>query len=332
MEREASHDWRYFGTGFVAVGVAILGIGAVVVMSHAPPRPSLWSSWYAIVAYLLLALGVVCGVAAAAGWSLPFGGASLGNARRAVLTWNPLVWRGFPGARQEATPSALADVQIATNYIKHVRDFMEGLRLSAIGLPPTDAVIRLTSLRDLLFDAIIQGVHSEPGEHIRCALFAPQQQDGVTVLRVRMHRGHTHRVEHLTLQMTSIAGIAYTSQRAEYVSDAENDPRVERTTAGRVVKTLYCLPLFKFGGVASGPPPGPIGVFSVASSRADAFTETDRAFISACADMIAVVEFFIGLWEAVRSIQAPNLAAAAGAPLAAPPPPAPPQLPPQEGG
>jgi hypothetical protein len=191
--------------------------------------------------------------------------------------------------------AAVAELEVANNYIKHVRDFMEGLRLSAVGLPSAQAIPKLRQLRELVMDAIIQGINSGVGEHIRCALFEPFTESGEVKLRVRSHRGHTHRVEHLTLRMTSVAGIAFTNLEPLYVPNAEADPRVETTTAGRPVKTLYCLPLYAFRATTQQ---DPVGVFSVASNHVDAFSESDRAFISACADMIGIVEFFIQLWEA----------------------------------
>jgi hypothetical protein len=207
-----------------------------------------------------------------------------------------LVAYGLGRMRKKLNPStaerAVAELEVANAYIKHVSDFMDGLRLSAIGLPSEDALPRLRQLRELVFDAIIQGINSGPGEHIRCALFEPRDEAGDKRLRVRTHRGHTHRVEHLSLGMGSVAGIAFTTREPLYVPD-EHDPRVEQTNAGRPVRTLFCLPLYTFRANADAP----VGVFSVASNRHDAFSESDRAFISACAGMIGVLEFFIGIWE-----------------------------------
>ena len=215
--------------------------------------------------------------------------------------------------RRSRKPPGLADraineLAVARQYLNHVRDFMEGLRLSAIGLNPDQAIPRLETLRALLFDAIIQGINSDPGEHIRCALFEPRDEDGEQVFRVRASRGHTHRVEHLRLHATSVAGIAYTTKESVYVPDAANDPRVEKTVAGRPVNTLYCLPLFTFRADQVEAE----GVFSVTSNRTDAFSESDRAFISACSDMVAVVEFFIHIWQEARTQLAEQQLPAAG--------------------
>jgi hypothetical protein len=40
---------------------------------------------------------------------------------------------------------------------------------------------------------MIQGLNTGPGERIRCAILEPVEEGGETVLRVRMHRGHTAR-------------------------------------------------------------------------------------------------------------------------------------------
>ncbi len=133
------------------------------------------------------------------------------------------------------------------------------------------------------------------------------------MLRVRRHRGHTHRVNRLSLPMTSLAGRAFQEQRAFYVGDAETNPMVTRTTAGRPVKTLLCLPFYSF---QSGDAGRPVGVFSVASNYAEAFTLSDQAFISACADIIALVEFFRNVFEEAIVEASPE--AASGGPAQAP--------------
>jgi hypothetical protein len=230
--------------------------------------------------------------------------------------------------RRSRRPPGLADraineLAVARQYLSHVRDFMEGLRLSAIGLSPDQAIPRLETLRALLFDAIIQGINSDPGEHIRCALFEPRDEDGEQVFRVRASRGHTHRVEHLKLHATSVAGIAYTTKESVYVADAANDPRVEKTVGGRPLNTLYCLPLFTFRADAVEAE----GVFSVTSNRTDAFSESDRAFISACSDMVAVVEFFIHIWQEARAQIAEQQLPVAAAPEGLPPGEGPPASP-----
>jgi multisubunit Na+/H+ antiporter MnhG subunit len=191
-----------------------------------------------------------------------------------------------------AAERAREELEIARNYIRHITDFMIGLRVATTSGPET-GVQRLEALRDLVFDAIIQGINTAAGEHIRCALFEPIEEGDETLLRAVRHRGHTHTVENLRLRMTSVAGRAFTNGAPEYVGDAETSPLVQQTPAGRPVRTLLCVPVYFYE------PEGhtrPRRVLSVASNMPDAFSPSDQAFVSTCADIIALVELFIELF------------------------------------
>jgi len=195
-----------------------------------------------------------------------------------------------------AAERAREELGVARTYLRHVTDFMVGLRLAIVeGATPADTVRRLRALRDLVFDAMIQGLNTAPGELIRCALLTPVEENGVTVLRAREHRGHTHRVAHLALGMTSVAGRAFVERRPIYLPDAATSPLVQRTVGGRRIGTLFCLPSYSFSRDADQG--APTGVLSLSSNHDDGFTESDRAFITACADMLSLLEFYIGIFE-----------------------------------
>lgn len=210
--------------------------------------------------------------------------------------------RSYRRLSPESAERAQQELEVARSYLTHVVDFMGELRMALSHLPEEEAKRRLESLRDLVFDAIIQGINTSPGEHVRCALFEPVTEGGERWLKVRHSKGHTARVEHLRLSMNSAAGRAFTQRKPVYIPKARNHPLVEATTAGRPVETLFCIPAYAF---AAGPKGAsePSGVFSVASNKANAFSSSDRQFISACADMVVLIGLFTSVQEALIKVK-----------------------------
>jgi hypothetical protein len=205
--------------------------------------------------------------------------------------------RLFPTAATELE----GRLEIASNYLLYTEDFMSALR-EAVSAGAPQALERLPRLRELLLDAVVQSINTEPGEHVRCALFVPREDPDGLWLVARYDRGHTEGVKKLRLypDARSVAGASLTTQEPIYVPDADADPRVQATTGGRrPVKTLLCLPSFQFG--ASGATP--LGVLSVTSNKVDAFDEADQAFISLCANLIGLLEFATQLFEAVDKLR-----------------------------
>jgi hypothetical protein len=70
--KEYDRHWHYWGGGFIAVASVVLGVGALAVYTKQPPRPLLWTTWYAVVFYACFALAAACGVAAALNAPFPF--------------------------------------------------------------------------------------------------------------------------------------------------------------------------------------------------------------------------------------------------------------------
>lgn len=102
---EHDRHWHYFGASFLTVGICILGVGSLAVYSGKPPRPDLWTTWYAGFAYLSFALATVCGIGAAAGWAFPLVAAAnrlarvfkfVGKVIAVPAYLNPFTWKGFP--------------------------------------------------------------------------------------------------------------------------------------------------------------------------------------------------------------------------------------------
>jgi hypothetical protein len=215
--------------------------------------------------------------------------------------------RSYRRLRPEAAERAVDELEVARTYLRQTGDFMAELR-SSLTLPTVEAKLEgLQHVRDLVFTAIGQGVNTGPGEFIRCALFEPIDEAGETKLRTRHYHGHTSRVEGLRLHMGSVAGRAYMERRLIYIPDAATNPMLESTIGGsHPVETLLCLPAYGFLTASEA---GPVGVFSVTSNKPSAFSLTDRRFISACADIIGLIAFFVRAYEAVRaaSLPAPEL-------------------------
>jgi len=212
--------------------------------------------------------------------------------------------RSYRRLRPEAAERAVDELEVARTYLRQTGDFMAEIR-SSLTRPTIEGKLEgLNAVRDLVFIAIGQGVNTGPGEFIRCALFEPIDEAGETKLRTRHYHGHTHRVEELRLHMGSVAGRAYLERRPIYLPDAATNPMLEPTVGGsQPVETLFCLPAY---GFLFGSEAGPVGVFSVTSNKPDAFSLADRRFISACADIIGLIAFFLRLYEAIRGIIPPQ--------------------------
>lgn len=60
--------WHYWGAGFLAVGLAFIGIAAL--NAAEPKGAELWTTWEAVVGYVFLAAAVGCGICA--GFQVPF--------------------------------------------------------------------------------------------------------------------------------------------------------------------------------------------------------------------------------------------------------------------
>jgi putative methionine-R-sulfoxide reductase with GAF domain len=198
-------------------------------------------------------------------------------------------------------------------------DFTGQLRESLTCSVLAEKIAGLEALRDLVFIAIAQGVNTLPGEYIRCALFEPVEENGEALLQARHYHGHTPRVEHLRLHMSSVAGRAYAERRSIYVPDAASNPMLEHTTGGsHPVETLLCVPAY---GWETGQT-DPIGVFSVTSNKPTAFSASDREFIYTCGEIIGLIAFFLRLFELIRRMAArtPEAAAAATESLGPQPP------------
>jgi GAF domain len=208
-----------------------------------------------------------------------------------------------PGAAERAR----AELEIAGTYLRHMVDFTGLLREALTSSSIAGKIAGLEDLRELVFVAIAQGVKTLPGEYIRCALFEPAEERAERMLRTRHHHGHTARVEQLRLRMSSAAGHAFSTRAPIYLPDAGTNPMVQRTTGGRhPVETLLCVPAY---GWETGRV-DPIGVFSVTSNKAAAFSASDRKFIYACAEIIGLIGFFLRLFQFVErvSTRAPQAA------------------------
>ncbi len=72
--------------------------------------------------------------------------------------------RSYRRLPPNAAERARVEVQVARTYLRHTIDFMEGLRLTIVHGTPADTTERLDALRDLVFDAIIQGINTGPGD------------------------------------------------------------------------------------------------------------------------------------------------------------------------
>jgi hypothetical protein len=207
--------------------------------------------------------------------------------------------RSYRALPASAAQRARDELEVARNYLSYIKDFSWELREALALGPPAESISRLGNLRDLVFDAIIQGINTAPGEHIRCLFLEPVTEGGETTLRPRHHRGHTARVAELRLAADhgSIAGIAFSNREPEYVPNAIADRRVQQTAGGRRIETLFCLPAFGYRTAN----PDPIGVFSVASNQPDAFSPSDQIFVAACANIVGLIEFFISIFEGIEA-------------------------------
>jgi hypothetical protein len=212
----------------------------------------------------------------------------LGRTRRLVADLAKRLQR-----RQNQVRALEEEVEVASLHIGHVRDFGSQLvELFAVSQGP-EAAERLGLLRELIFDAVVQTVHAGRGDLVRCAYFIPVEEGGRVKLRVKHHRGHSGRVEHLRLAAdgTSVAGRAFVLGEAQHVPDAEGSAQLQATTGGRPIRSLLCVPVP--GARASTPQ----GVFSVASDRVGAFTRADRDFVQACASLVALLEVLAQIIE-----------------------------------
>jgi hypothetical protein len=200
----------------------------------------------------------------------------------------------------ETAERARDQLHAATAYLSHVDDFHYLLREAFVR--PEQSLENLEKLRRVVFDTLVQGVNVEHGEHIRCAFLVPRKVGGETRLVIRYHQGHTAMGEQklaLYADPRSIAGTAFTEGKPIYIPDAGKDPRMQKTTGGREIGTLYCLPVFEYGaGEAKA-----LGVLSVSSNRVGAFaSKADEEFVSICASMIAMLEVLTVLLQAFRDL------------------------------
>ena len=236
------------------------------------------------------------------GWHLILPAAALVLAAAVAYFVGRRSYRRLP---PNAAERAVEELQVARQYLQHQIDFMAELRTSLL-LDGIDVKLRrLEALRRLVFEAITQGIKTEAGERVRCALLEPHVENGEEILRVKNghHSGHTPRVERLRLRMSSVAGRALTERAPVYVPDALTSPLVERIPEGRTIGTLLCLPAYNYRRF--GNDRELLGVLSVTSTRTAAFSESDRAFVSACADVLGLIDFLEGTFRAVREAQEP---------------------------
>jgi hypothetical protein len=191
----------------------------------------------------------------------------------------------------------LTEVAVATSYLATIDDFMVGIR-RALGKAnrPREALKELEPVRTLVFDGVIQGINSARAEHIRCVFFKPRQEERGLVLRPEAHFGHTPAIENLWLwaDARSAAGRAFATASTIYIPrGAGEDERVQTVPEQKPMEALLCIPAF-------GPrSETPIGVFSVDSTRPEAFTRSDREFAGVCASMFALVDFLADIFESV---------------------------------
>jgi putative methionine-R-sulfoxide reductase with GAF domain len=193
------------------------------------------------------------------------------------------------------------DLTTMSQYQRVVADTLAELRRVFGMASPEDSLQRLASLRSLVVNAVVQGVSSARTERIRCAFFTPRTINGEVRLCIKYHQGHTATgEEHVRLfpDGRSIAGAAFVSREPVYVSDAMNDARFQTNEGGRVIGTLYCVPVFGYrvGGE-------PIGVFSVASNQTQAFdTAFDKEFVAVCANIFSLLESVASAYEGIADV------------------------------
>lgn len=202
---------------------------------------------------------------------------------------------------------ALAEATVSTNYLSNIDDLLTGMRKALVevfsGAPPIDERIQQSALRQLelvrqlAFDAVIQGINGSRAEHIRCVFFKPEETSEGRTLVAEHHHGHSHDVAKLRLHADSrsVAGTAFATRQPVYIAKgASSDPRVEKVPLGKPMETLLCLPAF-------GPHSAdPVGVFSVDSNQPEVFTLSDREFASVCASIFALVDFWTAILEAAE--------------------------------
>jgi len=96
---------------------------------------------------------------------------------------------------------ALDELTVATSYLSTIDDVMTGIRRAFTGLPEgggAAALQQLERIRQLVFDAVIQGINSSRAEHIRCVYCKPHPHDEHSqVLLADHHFGHSQDVEKL---------------------------------------------------------------------------------------------------------------------------------------
>jgi putative methionine-R-sulfoxide reductase with GAF domain len=199
------------------------------------------------------------------------------------------------GAAGEGEGLAREELKVATGYLSQVDDFLSTFREATRKSSP-DRLESLTRLRDLVSVAVIQGINSARGEHIRCVYFELVTENGDERLKPKHHHGHSADVENVRLfpDHRSIAGIAFAEGKSVYVKDASTDARLQRLPGGREIGSLCCVPVF---GIRE--PTRPIGVFSVASNRPDSFALADQEFVSVCATIIGLIELFEAVFRAL---------------------------------
>lgn len=181
-----------------------------------------------------------------------------------------------------------AQLTHAWNYLGNIRDLTGWLEQILAAGDAEKVVGELSRLRSFTFDLIVQGVHKERSETVRCAYLEPGRQDGGSDCLVAKHwAGHSNRVKDMRLHADerSVAGTAFLEGEEIYLDHALDDHRMQATASGRPIGSIVCIPV----GHAQ-PGGGQRGVLSVSSNLEEAFVEADLRFIRGCAGLIGLVE------------------------------------------